>query len=497
MLFCFIALFLPLCHAGETDLAEEAEKTLFSARYAAAAELYAKLVQQDPSSGFAHDRLVRALLEDHQNDRAYKAAETAAQLAPDTAPVWNALGRVAFRKGDLGEAERLFRKAIAKDPKYPDALVGLANIYSVVSRLRSSENLMKLAFRLNPRDPDMILFHANQLESAEHETELKQALAVLDPASDPARTLRAHIARDAALHGRKRKLLSTREPTQIKLITLVDGPQRTIGLGVEVRLNDKASFRLKLDTGAGGISISPKAAARAGLEVLGDVSVEAHGLGDKVPDAKLSYLAAKLRIGSLEWENFPVAVFRGARAADTDGLIGTDIFSQFLVTIDFPAAKLSLEPYGEDGKPGESSEAGQTPAGFTRFFRFGHLLLIPTFLNGGSGKLFLLDSGAMVNLVDIHTAQSSTKLQREDQIHLRGVQGEVKDVRRAEQGTIRFAGFQQANPGMAAIDLHGLSDNTGTEVSGILGMQVLWRLKISIDYRNGAVKMERSSTGPH
>jgi hypothetical protein len=45
-----------------------------------------------------------------------------------------------------------------------------------------------------------------------------------------------------------------------------------------------------------------------------------------------------------------------------------------------------------------------------------------------------------------------------------------------------------------AVDLHELRDRVGVEVSEVIGMPVLWQLKLTIDYASGTVKLERS---PH
>jgi hypothetical protein len=37
--------------------------------------------------------------------------------------------------------------------------------------------------------------------------------------------------------------------------------------------------------------------------------------------------------------------------------------------------------------------------------------------------------------------------------------------------------------------MHPLSDDVGTEVSGIIGMSILRQLRVTIDYRNGAIRL--------
>jgi hypothetical protein len=46
------------------------------------------------------------------------------------------------------------------------------------------------------------------------------------------------------------------------------------------------------------------------------------------------------------------------------------------------------------------------------------------------------------------------------------------------------------NPDLIAINLEKLGDSAGVAVAGILGMPVLIQTKLSIDYRNGTVRLE-------
>jgi len=122
---------------------------------------------------------------------------------------------------------------------------------------------------------------ANALHGAEHIAGLERALAVLDPASRQARSLRAHVAFDRATASMKlRQLAVPYQRYEIKLEKVGNDLRRPTGVGVRVKLNTRTSLLLLLDTGASGISITPKTAERAGLEQLTTESTEASGFGD-------------------------------------------------------------------------------------------------------------------------------------------------------------------------------------------------------------------------
>lgn len=120
------------------------------------------------------------------------------------------------------------------------------------------------------------------------------------------------------------------------------------------------------------------------------------------------------------------------------------------------------------------------------------MLIVPTFLDESrKPRLFVIDTGASANLIDTDAAREATKVHGNQEIVARGVQGRVKDVGLADKVTLTFAGMRQENRDLVAISLRAMSDSTGLQESGLLGMPVLRLLKLTIDYRDGAVKFEK------
>lgn len=482
-----------LCAAAFT--AQEAEKELFAARYDRAADIYSQLLRDDPAWAPGYYGLVRALIGAHRAQEAYAAAARGLEHAPESAEVQTAAGLAAYRRGDLKEAEEHFLKARDHHPSYPYALKGLASIYNSVSKFKTGEALATQAYGATTGDPALIQAWANTLHGADHIAALKRALAIYDPASHEARSLRAHVAADEAAGGRKlRRLASPYQGYYIELVAIGANPRRkAYGVGLRIRLNGRRPLQLLLDTGASGISISSRVAEKAGLEILGGESAEVHGIGDQKPRDSLIYLAASVDIGDVRFTDFPVEAFRAARTDDYDGLIGADVFKKFQVSIDFHKSELVLSPFA-DGPPGDDpSDAPDTPpTGYSRVFRFGHMLAVPTSINQGPPQLFLIDSGAWGNLIDTETALESTKVHRDYDARLAGVQGRVDEVSRANKVSLVFAGFRQDNSDLMAASLESVGDEAGVGIRGILGMPVLWQLKLTIDYRQGTVRFEKT-----
>ncbi len=494
---CTIVLCASLAQAFQAtppDLAAQARSELYAGRSDYAATLYQKLVDQDPTRGDAYYGLVRALLKAHKSHEAYAAATQGLEKAPQTSGAQVAAGMAAYRRGELAQAEQYYRAAYKIDPKDPGALVGMASLFSTASKFKAARELRLEAYRLAPGDPALMTVHANSLKGADHIAALEKVLAIYDSESDEARGLRAHIATDRAVGDRKlSRLTSPYESARVKLVPLWDNPTHLRGMGLRVRFNDRTNVTLLLDTGASGISLAPNLAQKAGLEVLGHESHETKGIGDERSQDSLEYLTPVVQIGDVTFENYPVAVFRSAKTQDFDGLIGADVFQRFLVGIDFVKTELTLDPLPKvaPASNDDLEDADDNPApGFYRALRFGNHLTLFTSVNEKPAKLFLIDSGASVNLIDQEVAREAAPVHSDSRISLQGVQGKVADTSLAEHVSLAFAGLRHENPGLIAFNFDKMSDSAGVGLAGILGMPVLIHLKLTIDYRNGTVRME-------
>jgi tetratricopeptide (TPR) repeat protein len=488
-----LALAAIVCSAQAGSL-QDAQKELFAARYKNAAGLYAAALEADQAEASAYCGWVRSLLNDHRSREAYAVAAEAIQKYPQTPGAQTAAGMAAFRRGEILEAGGYFRAALKLDSVYPGALSGLAAVERAVSRFKAARDLVLRAYRASPGDPELIVEHAGTLKGAEHIAALREALEILDPDSEEARRLHAHIADDLAIGERQlNRLTSPYIGSSIQLFTIMNGASAVRGVGLRAQLNRRQTVRLLLDTGASGISLSPAMAARAGLEPLGGLSVEGGGIGDGRIPLATRYLAAQLRIGGVAFADCPVTVFNGAQSAEYDGLIGADLFQAFLLTVDFPKLELSLAPR-PDGPPAAFAEpmdaATQPGPGFHRLFRFRHLVALPTFTNGGRSTLFVVDSGTTRSLLDDSAGREFPAIAAARGA-VTGIRGGVNRVSIADRVSLEFAGFRRDNLSLPAISFEKWCDSLGVAFGGILGISELGQLALTIDYREGAVRFER------
>jgi len=128
-------------------------------------------------------------------------------------------------------------------------------------------------------------------------------------------------------------------------------------------------------------------------------------------------------------------------------------------------------------------------ANWTKVFRFGHMMLVPTSVNDSPFMLFGLDTGAFANILSLREARQLGWVNSEDRIRVHGLSGEVNQVYSAK-ANLRFAHLREPSMDMVTFDLSPQSRRIGTEVSGFLGFGMLRLLEVKLDYRDGLVDFE-------
>ena len=422
---------------------------------------------------------------------AWRLAQKALMDAPDSAAAHEFAGEVLFRRGEFAQADGEFKSALGLDRQLARAWWGLGRVAECAAMNRTAVEDYQRAYQLDPKDPAILATWLPRLRGKERETALQNYAATVGASADP-KELQQRLDLAKVLDGREvMTLASPYGASEIPLRGFVSGATHLRSYGVEVMVNG-VTVKLVLDTGAAGIVMSRQAAERAGLTRVSDATVG--GIGD---NAKLTggyrAIAEKFRVGDVEYRNALVSVAEQSLVGIEDGLIGSNVFSDFVITLDFAGGKLRLAPL-PDYKAGELQDRVESPEmrDAVRVFRFGHILLLPVRVNSRDG-LFVLDTGASTTLMSYDLAAGASKLDRDAKTGIRGLSGKVGDVYQTGNVLLEFAGFAQKNMGMTAIDTWELSHRLGTEISGFLGLPVLDLFTLTIDYRDGLVKFERSA----
>jgi len=484
--------------------------------------------------------LARTLLITQETDEALTVALAGMAAHPDSPRLLVILGDIQFRRAEMEQAEKAYQTALQVNPKEAKAYFGLARLYQAYALEAHSYAALKRAHDLDPKDPDIQLMWLDTLPRKERLAGLREYLATPHPEVQGRRqaveeSVR-YLEKTADQPPHSCKMVGAASAKELKLEYVHDDYTTTtfwdpvsgghgttssatpiIGAGLSAKLNGKEQLLL-LDSGATGILISRKMADRAKLQRISDIKFS--GIGDKGERAGYLALADDISIGGMEFRDCVVMVSEQRILKDAptiEGLIGADIFSSFLVDINFPQKLLRLSPL--PSRPGEAEppivlntagisfgaiETDTFPApkdrfvapemgNWTRFLRFDHVVLVPTRVNGSKPMLFVVDSGSYMNVLSARAAKSAAKMTADahagvDGMTVSGASGRVKDVYRTEKVDLEFGRFHQPGLNTITIDLMDESRDTGTEVSGMLGYaELLYLLDVRIDYRDGLV----------
>ena len=399
--------------------------------YDEAAAAYTAALAERDSDAELHAGLIHALVAAKKSKRAAEAAKTARDRFPDDPHVMAAHAGVLFRQAHLPEASNGYQQAITKNPRIPEAWAGMARFYSAMSMPATAENFFRSAFRLEPNSAGLAHVYSNLTDDdEEHIRRLETALALYGEKAEPVPHLRVHIESDKLLRGRKlRDLKSPYGPYEMPLVELKETPARRDGWALDVRFNGKGRARLLVDTGASGILLGANAVKKFGLEVLSNEKTEMRGIGDDKKPKTSATLAKSVSVGDFQLENVPVSVSESRRIGANDGLIGTDVFRRFLVTMDPRRSKFRLAPMdkADDDSPRDRHRT-EANKHFTAVTRAGSHFFLPVGINGKASAMFLIDTGAFANLLSEDLSRKVTKLAREDRVQIQGVSGKVNKV---------------------------------------------------------------------
>jgi len=471
-------------------------------QFAEAAAAFQAILAKAPSSPEANAGLVRSLLRDHKIDEAEEAAKKAVSAVPNSAMVRAAAGDVAFRTGKFADTEADYRAALKLDANSARAQFGMGRMYQMVSMNKRAKEAFSKAHQLDPDDEQIFEYWLETLPYAEQLEAIKKSAG-----SHPGDGDANRIKYLTALAGKQPWVLASEvKPTELKVmpygreLTGVydinrNGPMNiSKGFGLQVKFNDRASAVLLLDTGAGGITIGRKLAEKAGAVKIADSRIG--GIGDQGSIESYEAWVDKITIGGVEFHNCVVTVSSKNNVADEAGLIGADVFRRFLVTLDFRAQKVLLSPLpknpnaASDDDPAQDRYIAPEMQSFTKFYRFGHDIVVPVVVNDKAMGNFILDTGADLNIMSPNFASQVTKASADGDYTMKGVSGRVQEVLTGQKAILQFAKMRIESHDLPVFSTDNISAAEGTEIAGFIGIRTLVQMKMAIDYRDGLVNLE-------
>lgn len=507
------------CHVAPAHEPSVAEKAYLSGKAAEAEKLYREALAKSPHDAALTAGLVRSLLREQKVEDASSTISSELALAPTAVALLTASAEVEYRQGKLAEAAGTADQAFRIDPCNARLYLIRARIFRLNSMYASERRAIGVAHALDPSDIDIRQTWFGTLPLAQRIDQQKQFLASangMDP-EERARSERGltNLLNQASNPDQTCHVSSNLTSTELPLVPILSqgNSTRIQTWGLHVLFNNIATT-LGVDTGASGLIINRAIAERAGLKPI--ARFQMGGVGDQGPQGAYAAHVDSIRMGSLEFRDCMVQVTDRKDILSMDGLIGTDVFSSYLVTLDYPMRKFllsQLPPRPADSSSADAAlntEGGSQAAGasgtssaqpqdryicptmkdYSPFFRSGHDIIIPTRLNGKAERLFLVDTGAFSSAISPEVARAVTKVHGGDAGSVRGLSGDVAKVSFSEAVLFQFAGIQQQNNDLYSFDTSGMSRFAGLEISGFLGSTVLRQLTISIDYRDGLIKFD-------
>ena len=540
------------CNVVQPHPPSDAEKAFLAADYAKAASEYQTGLATHPGDAEVTAGLVRALLRQQKVHEAADAVKASLAVAPNSPTLISLRGEVELRQGMPHSAMQTASDADKLDPCNPRNHLLLADLLRINSYYASSRKQLEIAHKLDPGDPEIRGEWINTLPMKQRIAEAEAYLsAPTGKDEEQTRHWRMYLEnlkkRQAEPH-KPCRLVSSTASTEIPFQSIMYDSNHLRAYGLDVKLNGRPA-RLQIDTGASGLLVTRTVAQRAGLKPFAEEAVG--GIGDQGSKPGYSAYADSIRIGNLEFQDCEVDVLDSRSVLDSDGLIGMDVLSQFLVTLDYPMHKLLLGPLpprpGESAAQGPSLKTGDTegdqdedssspskdankngpaqkePASgataqvaasgssasaqntakgpfdryiapemkdYTPVYRVGHLLILPAGLSGKEIRLFVMDTGAFATTISPEAAREVTKLHNDSFDRVEGISGRVDKVYSAEEVTFHFAHLVEKAPDVVAFDTSRISKQTNMEISGFIGANTLGLLTIHIDYRDGLVKFD-------
>jgi predicted aspartyl protease len=517
------------CTVVPAHAPSEAENAFLHSDYDRATTLYQAQLQERPNDSALTIGLMQVFLKQQKVKEADDVVQKALAQNPKSAILLTALGEVQYREGTPWLAGTSADAAMKIDPCYPQLRLLNAELLRLSSYYAAAAKEITVAQSLDPHDPQIRRRWLETLPLKERIAELETYLSA--GSGNDAETMRRlhfyldYLKQQLIEPHKACRLVSDTETATVPFAAMMRDANHIRTFGLDVKFNDH-NARLEIDTGASGLVISRSVADHAGLKQFS--RTEMGGVGSEGRKAAYTAFADDIKIGSLEFHDCTVTVIEKGNVADSDGLIGMDVFSRFLITLDYPMRKLLLAPLPrrpDDAAPakptletrsGADDDAGERPADtaeampstpkptprgprdryiapemthWTHIYRIGHQLLIPAALNNTAEKMFILDTGSFSTTISPEAAREVTKIHSSD-INVKGISGKVDKVYTADSITFRFANISQKVQDVVAFATPSISKNLNMEVSGFIGYTALAQMTIGIDYRDGLMKFD-------
>lgn len=431
------------------------------------------------AQGLKSDSVADLLLKDE-----VQQAEALLAEQPRTAESVALRGELEYRKGNFDKAGASYREALGMDAKTARAHFGLGKLALAKLKGKDAVQAFSKAIELEPKEALYRLYASEAWSVEKNYAEQKKQLEEyirLNP-SDPDRLAEAKAGLDMI------KALGT---DQVAVVTAPPNPapirfRKSLNLIFSgVMVNGQGPFDFAIDTGASQTVLSTKLVEQLGLKQITTTIMHGVGGGGKI-ETQL-YQVNDLALGDVKIKNVPVGTFNDPLVSQlADGILGTAILSDFILTVNYPANQLEL---ARKRTPAPAS-AEVLPAWY-----FSNLLLVPIEVNGRFRGNFVVDTGAVATVISHAMAANlgvneNTPGAKVD-LGIAGVGGFEGVVLRIPNVAFKTAKNSEVFPQVVSIDLKQISKMIGTEVSGVVGYDFFDQYKVTLDYYAAEVRLTK------
>jgi tetratricopeptide (TPR) repeat protein len=386
-----------------------------------------------------------------------------------------ALAATLFREGKFAEAESLFAKIQASDPKNYDATLGLGRVALFKNDLAIAERWLTMALALKPAD-----------KSA------KQELALLYYRRDQFAKA-APIYRSLGAEALAKKLESFANETPY----LLEGKADVCTVPfvhtdplplIQVKVGDQTVYFL-IDTGGSEIYIDPELAKRVKATEFGSTTnIYGGGLKAETGQGRID----QVTLGDFVIRNVPVHILNtrrfnaAARGKRVEGILGTVMLSHFLATLDYPGGQLILRRK-TDEQLKQLAQQVQSAKGITvPFYLAGdHYMVARGQVNKSKPMLFFADTGlAGGGFTCPKSTLKEATIQLPDQPGVEGVGGggKIKAVPFLVEELSLGAAKRKSIQAFAGVFPEHLEFAEGFRIGGIISHQFFRPYALSLDF---------------
>jgi tetratricopeptide (TPR) repeat protein len=476
----------PACPAVEARTATPADTAYSESRYGAAEDLYEQALAKTPQDAALSAALVHTLLHEDKVTQAFNQVNTVPSANAHSAAILTALAEVQLRQGQPWLALQTLDQAAAADPCYARIHLIRGRALRIDSMYASERRELQSAYDIDPTDTDIQYAWLRGVSPA-HEIEgIDKALATTTNLDADTRQ-----KAEASMHSLMPLLYEGSQTCQV----LPAVPSATLPLQptfADVKHIDgyrleaefpRSKAKMIVDTAASGLYIS---------KALADLN----GFKQAPADPPGTVHVDSFHIGPLEFRDCMVGVTDAPFAGKADGFIGTDVFAQWLITLDYRSAKLILAPLPQQAGilPGDRAASPEL-ADFTPVYHRRQYLLVPLTFGNKSRRLFILATGMRFSAMDSVTAHSLSKITVNFTNSEQTANGGKAQFYR-EVFDMQLGNLPQIHQGhILEFDPTAMDRNAGFQIAGMLGLDVLQPLTLHLDYRDGLVKFETTEAG--